>query len=156
MTRGLIATLCLFLIACGGASAEDHLTASQEAMAAGDYAKALVETETGLGLSPDDKTRWRLELAGLEAMARAGNEQTATKIEALASAEGTPVKCSHYVSTADQLKAASQGPQAITMLDAGLKRFPDCDDAKKAIEQSKATADDSEKSMLESLGYLGE
>jgi tetratricopeptide (TPR) repeat protein len=147
----------LLVTGCGGASASDHLKKAEEAMAAGDYAGAASEASQGLSSEPDEATRWRLELAALEAQARAG-DATAAKatLERLAGDASSRVQASHYVSTADQLKAAGQGKTAIEVLDLGLARFPGDAALTKAIEQAKAGGGADELEALRSLGYLGD
>ncbi len=155
--RSLALASLLSLTACSGASPDAQIQTAQDAIASGDYDKAVAAADEGLGMSPDAKARWRLEFAKLEALARKGDgKATLGAIEALAAAEGTTVKSSHYVSTADQLKGGGDAAGAIAVLDAGLKRWPDDADLTKAIEQSKASGGEDELEALKSLGYLGE
>ena len=149
--------LSIVLAACGGATADAHLATAQDSLASSDFAKAISESEAGLALGAEAATSWRLELVHLEAVARSGDATAASEaLERLASAEGSQVKSSHYVSTADQLKGGGAAAGAITLLDLGLKRFPNDGDLTKAIEQAKEAGGEDELEALKSLGYLGD
>jgi len=157
--RRLVFALALALVTgCGGASPEAKLATAEELLAAGTFDQAATAATEGLAANPADAAiRWRLELALLEAQARGGDEAAATAtLERLASLEGTRIKGTHYVSTADQLKAAGDAAGAVALLDKGLKRFPGDPDITQAIERTKASGGTDELEALKSLGYLGE
>ena len=119
--------LIALVVACGGATAEDHLKTAEDQLSSGAFDKAAAAAAEGLATNPTkETTKWRLEFAQLEALARGGDASAASvTLERLAGADGTKIKGSHYVSTADQLKGAGQSAAAIELLDKGLKRFPD-------------------------------
>lgn len=152
MLRALVFTL---LVACGGTSPEKQLESAQAALASGDWAAASTAVTQGLAAGAEGTTAWRLELVGLEAQARGkmGAEALAT-IERLAGADSAQVKAALYLQTATQLTEAGDGANAVAILDAGLKRFPEDEGLKKAIDQAKAGGDDASMQQLRSLGYI--
>ncbi|MBT3222264.1 MAG: hypothetical protein HN348_24595 [Proteobacteria bacterium] len=158
MNSRFLPLLIALLAACGGATAEDHLKKAEDQLSSGAFDKAAAAAADGLATNPGKETiKWRLEFAQLEAQARGGDATAASAtLERLAGADGTKIKGSHYVSTADQLKGAGQAAAAIELLDKGVKRFPDDADIAKAIDQAKSSGEADELEALKSLGYLGE
>jgi hypothetical protein len=154
-------SLCLALIGasagCGGLSAREALADAKTALADGRYDDALAAADAGLSLGADEVTAWGLELAKLEAFARAGRgDDTVAQLEALAQQRPEQVPADQYAASADQLRAAGAGEAAIQVLDGGLGRFPD--DAAllaqlDAVKQAAAPGSD-ELEMLRSLGYV--
>ena len=145
----------LLLVACSESPGES-LEAARQALAESQYADAVAAADAGLGADPDDLTRWGLELARLEALARDGRgEDTLAQIEKLALERPEQVPASQYFATSGQLRAAGEGPAAILVLDLGLKRFPEDATLLDLIEQAKAApaAGSDELEMLRSLGY---
>ena len=93
----------------------------------------------------------------LEALARSGRgDETLAQLEKLTAGWPDNMLADQYAVTADQLRAAGQGPAAIQVLDQGLKRFPKDEALLAQIEQAKkAPAPGSDElKMLESLGYI--
>ncbi len=154
--RTLVLVAALTLAACGGTSADQHLSNAEAALASSSWDDAVAAAAEGLatdGAAP--ATKWRLELARLEAQARGGDaDGTKGNIERLAGEYAAQVKGPLYVTTANQLSEAGQAEGAILVLDAGAKRFPDSADIKQAIEQIAAAGNEDENSMLRSLGYI--
>ncbi len=143
------------MIACGGDSPDKSLSAAQGSLASGAYAEAITAAEAGLSTSPEAAMRWRLEFVKLEALARSGDgAKAAATLEALAAEPSSQIKASHYVSTADQLRSAGDAAGAISLLDAGAKRYPSDATIAKAIEQAKASGGSDELEALRSLGYI--
>jgi len=147
----LVAVLC----ACEKPSKE-HLAEAREAVAAASFDQAIASAQSGLAGSPDDVTRWGLELVILEANARAGHgEETKRQLVELAAAHPERIAATDYSGTAQLLQAADQKPAAIELLDLGVKRFPDDAVLARMIEESVATGNDpAELEMLRSLGYI--
>lgn len=147
----------LVLGACGGETARDALDAARQALADSRYTDAIASADAGLSRSPDAKTGWGLELVKLEALARDGQgDATLAQIEKLAAARPESVPAGQYSATADQLRAAGQGPAAIRVLDHGLQRFPGDTTLTELIEAAKAAPEpgSEELEMLRSLGYV--
>jgi tetratricopeptide (TPR) repeat protein len=147
--------IAVFALGCGG-SAHDELTAARGALADADYEDALAAANSGLADDPDDTTQWGLELVKLEALARGGDGAgAAAQLNALAERHPNRVPVTQYSATAHQLRAAGRKPEAIEVLDAGVKRFPD-----EAMLVRLIGAEDSEGmesaelDMLRSLGYV--
>ena len=147
--------LALVLCACAK-GAREHLDEARQALASGEFAKAVAAAEAGLGGSRDEVTTWGLELVVLEAQARAGNAPEArAQLQKLAAAHPKRISATDYSSTAQLLQVAGQKPGAIEVLDLGVKRFPDDAVLAKMIENSLASGDDpAELEMLRSLGYI--
>ena len=156
MRRFCLLWIVLAVAACGAESARDSLSSAQQALAASRYADALAGAEAGLGRSPDDVTAWNLELVKLEALARDGRgDATVAQLEALAAAKPERMPATQYAATADQLRSAGQGADAIRALDLGLQRFPDDAALLGQIEAAKAAPAGSEElERLRSLGYV--
>jgi hypothetical protein len=155
MSRTAALALLALLVACG-AGPEDELEKARTHLAAGAYAEASAAAARGLAAGAEGATAWRLELAALEGEARGG--KTADVLGRLARlAEGplaAQVTGPLYVQTAGQLKEGGDPAGAISVLDAGAKRFPQDPDIARAIAQSKATGTAAEMEQLRSLGYV--
>jgi predicted Zn-dependent protease len=146
----------ILLLALGcGMSAEDHLEAAQKNLDGGQFDPAIDEASEGLKSSPDDKTAWGLELVILEADARSGKApETKAKLEELEKAHPDRLNPSLYSGSAQQLKDAGKSTEAIEVLDAGHKRFPDDPTINRAIEDAKQQTDPAAIEKLKSLGYI--
>jgi predicted Zn-dependent protease len=153
-----IACLLLMVLAglgCGG-SAHDELALARQALADADYSEALDAADSGLAESPDEVTGWGLELVKLEALARSGDgAAAAAQLNALAERHPDRVPVTQYSATAHQLRAAGRKPEAIQVLDAGVKRFPDDAMLVRLIgAEDSAGMESAELDMLRSLGYV--
>lgn len=151
---------CLLLMALAGLgcgrSALDELAIARQALADADYAEALAASDSGLAEAPDEKTAWGLELVKLEALARGGHGAAAgVQLNALATRYPDRVPVTQYSATAHQLRSAGQKPEAIAVLDAGVKRFPDESMLIRLIgAEDSARMESAELDMLRSLGYV--
>jgi len=146
----------LLLVACGQ-TPRDSLAAGRQALADSNYDEALAAADAGLAGEPDPVTAWGLELVKLEALARGGHgDETVAQLEVLATDRPEQMPAAQYAASADQLKAAGQGPAAILVLDLGLKRFPEDATLLALIEEAKQApaAGSEELDMLRSLGYV--
>ena len=155
--RALCAALAAALVACGGPSARDALADAKSALAASRYDEAIASADAGLAAGADEVTAWGLELAKLEAFARAGRgDATVAQLETLAKQRPEQVPADQYAATADQLRAAGAGEAAVQALDAGLQRFPEDADLLAQLEEVKQAAapGSDELEMLRSLGYV--
>jgi hypothetical protein len=154
MSRMPFLALGLTLAACG-ASPEEQLEKARGHLAQGAYAEAAAAATEGLAAGAEGSTAWRLELAALEGEARGGRTaDVLLRLGRLAEAWSAQVTGSLYVQTAGQVKEAGDAAGAISVLDAGAKRFPEDPDIAQAIAQSKATATAEEIERLRSLGYV--
>ena len=146
----------LVLAACGQ-SGREALEQARKALAETHYPEAISAADAGLARKPDAITSWGLEVVKLEALARSGRgDETLAQLEKLTAGWPDNMLADQFAATADQLRAAGQGPAAIQVLDQGLKRFPKDDALLAQIEQAKkAPAPGSDElKMLESLGYI--
>jgi tetratricopeptide (TPR) repeat protein len=147
---------CILLLALAcGKSASDHLEAARDDLDKGQYEPAIEDAEHGLQADPDDKTAWGLELVILEANARAGKvAETTGKLYELEVRHPDRLIPSLYSGSAQQLKDAGKTAEAIEVLDAGHKRFPDDPTIAKALEDAKKSDDPAALERLKSLGYI--
>jgi hypothetical protein len=153
--RNLIVVALFSLLAGCGASPEQQLEKAREQLASGAFAEAGAAAAEGLAAGAEGATAWRLELVALEAEARAKNTEAAlARLERLAGAWAKQVGGSLYVQTAGQLRDAGDAAGAISVLDAGAKRFPEDGDVAKAITQAKAAGTAAELEQLRTLGYI--
>ena len=144
----------LLLIGCGGGP-EERLEKARALLASGDYAAAAAAASEGLAAGAEGPVAWRLELVALEGEARAGETAAVlARLERIAGAWSSQVDAALYIQSAGQLKQAGDAAGAISLLDAGAKRFPEDAGIAQAIAQSKATGTAAEIERLRSLGYV--
>ena len=156
MRRFCMLVIALALAACAQ-TARESLDEARLALAESRYADAIATADAGLASDADEVTAWGLELVKLEALARDGRgDDTLAQLEKLAGMRPEQMPAAQYSATADQLRAAGQGPAAIQALDAGLKRFPEDQTLLALIEEAKAAPapGSDELEMLRSLGYV--
>jgi hypothetical protein len=146
--------LFLILTACGGGP-EAQLEKARESLGKGAYDEAVAAASAGIAEGAAGAVAWRLELTGLEAEARGAKAPAVVaRLERLAASKPDQVPASLFVQTAGQVKEAGDAIGAISVLDAGAKRFPADADLAKAIEQAKSGGSAAELDHLRSLGYL--
>jgi predicted Zn-dependent protease len=158
--RRLAPAACALLLAvaasaCGG-SAQDRLREARDALADGAWDDALAAADAGLPAATDPRTAWGLGLVKLEAHARAGHgDEAIAQLDALVALHPEAVPATQYGATADQLKAAGNGPAAIQVLDLGNQRHPGDPLIARLLDASQsAGARPDELEMLRSLGYV--
>jgi hypothetical protein len=153
----VIASLCSCEI-----SRQDHLIEARNALADAAYDEALAAAEAGLNAAAagsqealDDATSWGLQLAKLEAHARAGHgEEAKEQLAELARLHPNRVVASEYFATAQQLREAGAGTSAIEVLDMGAILFPYEPVIGRMIEEASTAGDPAELELLRSLGYV--
>ncbi len=156
----MIRTLAFALFtACASGPDVEKLQADVDAAAAAkDYAGAIQKADAALALpevSADAAKAWRFESAKLHAQAAAGNgADVKAALERLAGSNPKQVTASTYLTLADKLRAAGDGPGYADLLDAGLKRFPAETAFQTKIDEMKSSADPAEIERLKALGYL--
>lgn len=154
MSRPFFLALVLALVCCG-AGPEAQLEKARASLEQGDWSAAAAAAQQGLAAGADGPVAWRLEIAALEGEARGGKTaEVLARLERLAGAHSAQVTGPLYVQTAGQVKEAGDAAGAISVLDAGAKRFPQDPDIARAISQSKAKATPEEIERLRSLGYV--
>ncbi|MDJ0846942.1 MAG: hypothetical protein QNK04_01035 [Myxococcota bacterium] len=143
---------------CGcGSSAGDHLAEAREELATASWSAAIEAADAGLESDPDDVTRWGLELVKLEALARAGEGARAKlQLERITRLHPDHVPPTQFSATADQLRTAGAGPEAIEVLDMGLARHPGDRTLERMIGGASSSGESSpeELEMLRKLGYI--
>jgi len=156
----VLGSLAVIAILCGcEMSRQDHLIEARAALADAAYDDAVAAAEAGLRAAaqdvPDDATSWGLELAKLEAHARAGHgEEAKAQLARLAELHPNRVEASEYFATAHQLRGAGAGTAAIEVLDRGAILFPYEPVIGRMIEESGESGDPAELELLRSLGYV--
>ncbi len=159
----LLGSLAVMASLCGcEISRQDHLIEARAALADAAYDEALAAAEAGLRAAAaesqealDDVTSWGLELAKLEAHARAGHgEEAKEQLADLARLHPNRVVASEYFATAQQLRGAGAGTAAIEVLDMGAILFPYEPVIGRMIEESGEGGDPAELELLRSLGYV--
>jgi hypothetical protein len=143
-------------------SRQDHLIEARAALADAAYDDAVAAANAGLRATAggaqdglDDATSWGLELAKLEAHARAGHgEEAKAQLARLAELHPNRVEASEYFATAHQLRGAGAGTAAIEVLDRGAILFPYEPVIGRMIEVSGESGDPAELELLRSLGYV--
>ena len=159
----VLGSLAVIASLCGcEMSRQDHLIEAHAALADAAYEDAVVAAEAGLRAAAagpqealDDATSWGLELAKLEAHARAGNgEEAKEQLTELVRLHPNRVVASEYFATAQQLREAGAGTAAIEVLDMGAILFPYEPVIGRMIEEAGAGGDPAELELLRSLGYV--
>ena len=166
----VLGSLAVIAALCGcEMSRQDHLIEARAALADAAYDDAVAAAEAGLQVAAassqqtddgaqdalDDATSWGLELAKLEAYARAGHgEEAKAQLARLASLHPNRVEASEYFATAHQLRGAGAGTAAIEVLDMGAILFPYEPVIGRMIEESSEGGDPAELELLRSLGYV--
>ncbi len=154
MPRAAVLALLFTLISCSG-SPEDQLEKARGQLAGGDYAGAAATAGQGLAAGAEGSTAWRLELVALEGEARDGSAADAlARLDRLAERWSDQVTGALYVQTAGQVKEAGGASDAISVLDAGARRFPEDEDIARTITQLQQSGSDEELERLRSLGYV--
>jgi len=159
----LLGSLAVIASLCGcEISRQDHLIEARAALADAAYDEALAAAESGLRAAAagsqealDDATSWGLELAKLEAHARAGHgEEAEEQRTGLARLHPSRVVASEYFATAQQLREAGAGTAAIEVLDMGAILFPYEPVIGRMIEEASTGGVPAELELLRSLGYV--
>jgi hypothetical protein len=159
----LLGSLVVIASLCGcEISRQEHLVEARAALADAAYDEALVAAESGLSVAAavsqeelEDAISWGLELAKLEAHARAGHgEEAKEQLTELARLHPSRVVASEYFATAQQLRQAGAGTEAIEVLDMGAILFPYEPVIGRMIEEASTGGDPAELELLRSLGYV--
>lgn len=159
----LLGSLAVIASLCGcEMSRQDHLMEARAALADAAYDDAIAAAEAGLRAAAagpqealDDATSWGLELAKLEAHARAGHgEEAKQQLTELVNLHPSRVAASEYFATAHQLSGAGEGTAAIEVLDMGAILFPYEPVIGRMIEEAGESGDPAELELLRSLGYV--
>ena len=159
----LLGSLAVIASLCGcEMSRQEHLIEARAALAEAAYGEAAAAAEAGLRAAADgspgaldDAISWGLELAKLEAHARAGHgEEAKEQLTELARVHPNRVMASEYFATAQQLREAGAGTAAIEVLDMGAVLFPFEPVIGRMIEEASVAGDPAELELLRSLGYV--
>ena len=155
--------LALLVTACGGAATLDEkIDALQASYDGGSYEQVVADAPALATEAGDDAAKaWKVEKLHLLALGRLGRgADAAGTLERLDGAFPGKVKANLYGQVGGFVVDAGNALEAIDVLDAGAKKYPEMADAvfKPYIEQCKemaTSAGDSEAlAKLKSLGYL--
>ena len=164
-TRALLLTLPLLFAACGAeAPTPESLTdAGIQALNSGKYEAARAEFDRALALIAGDATHPRFKastLGAIEAEVHLNPEKAEREFQRLRKMHPGQVRDRDYSQVATLLASVRAYPEAIRVLDLGVKSHPDSElirthlaSIKKEMEESGNMAGLAE---LEGLGYLGE
>lgn len=154
-----LAFAAAFAVGCSsGPDVEALQKGVDDAVAAKDYAGAVAKADEALkaeAVAKDPAKAWRFESAKVNAQAAGGKgADVKAALERLAGPYPKQVTSSLYLSLADKLRAAGDGPGYADLLDAGKKKFPEEAAFGAKIEELKTSADPAEIERLKALGYL--
>ena len=156
----LLACLPLTLAACGGGDPAEHTDQGYAALNSGDAETALDHFAAALGaLGPTDPGYERARMGEIEAKIRLRPDAAAQSFLAYATEQPSQVDAGDYHKVGVQLSERSALSDAVVVLDAGLKRFPDDPKLAEAMEKTTAAAqkagDSGALDKLRGLGYVG-
>lgn len=152
--------LCLAAAACGGGPDAAKLTDEGYAsLGKSDWKNARADFDAALAqLKTTDAGYLRAKLGSIEALVQLEPAKAKDEFLALASSMSAQVKSSDFISVASKLTSKGAFPQAIDVLAAGLKAFPEDQkvrDVGNAIKLAAEKAADPEAvKALKSMGYL--
>ena len=160
----LLLTASLALTACGAPPLDDAVAALQASFDGGSYAEVLEGAPAVLercGAEEGGEAKaWKVEKLRVLALGKLGRGTEAAKdLTRLKAAYAGKVKAELYAQVGGYVTEAGEYTEAIAVLDAGVKAFPD----KKAAltpqisdlsAKASAAGDDSAIAALKALGYL--
>jgi hypothetical protein len=157
-TAGLTLAAALAFACASGPDVEALQKGVDDAVAAKDYPGAVAKADEALkqeAIAKDPAKAWRFESAKVNAQAAGGKgADVKAALERLAGPYPKQITSSLYLSLADKLRAAGDGPGYADLLDAGKKKFPEEAAFGTKLEELKTSADPAEIERLKALGYL--
>ena len=156
--------IALLAIACGAPSVDDAIADLQASYDAGSH-EAVLADAPGLvdrcqNEGAGEAKAWKVEKLRLLSLGKLGRgEDAATELERLDGAFAGKVKPQLYGQVGGFVTDAGNFVEAITVLDAGAKKYPDKSDVFLPIidnckERATAAGDNAALDALRSLGYL--
>ncbi len=160
----LVLGVCLLAAACGAPSLDDALTGLQTSYDAGSFEQVLQEApgllERCKSENAGDAKAWKVEKLRLLALGKLGRgDEAAEELARLDGAYSGKVKAELYAQVGGYVMDSGEYTQAVTVLDAGAKKYASKKDVFMPIIQtcSKLASDagDNEATAkLKALGYL--
>ena len=150
----------LTLVACGGGAPTDPAGLTDSGYGkydAQDYEGAQADFQAALDAGAEGASLKDATLGLVRAMAHTNTKQAADIFTAFAAANADAVAAKDYSTIGGELMSAGGTLDAITVVDAGIKRFADDAGLEQVMEKIKelAAAGDAEAaSALSGLGYL--
>jgi hypothetical protein len=152
------------LIGCGEQTLDQAIDGLETSFNAQDYPAVVAAAEPllqrGQAEGAEPGRLWRIEKLRVQAVARQGQGEQATQhLERLAGAYASQVNAKLYAQIGTFVEGAGNDLEAISVYDAGAKRFPDAaslfrPQIEALKERATATGDSESLARLKSLGYL--
>ncbi len=158
--RTLLLLLPLLAPACGPADPRALTDAGASALASGDSPKARDCFEQALAeLKPGDPEYVRASLGLFQALVRGEPVQARDKFLAFAKAQAASVNEGHYGAMVGEFLRRDRTAEAIDVMDAGVKAFPNSEVMlaiqKRVEEQARTAKDPAALQKMKGLGYIG-
>ena len=161
--RTLILLLCalFFFPACGPSDPRALTDAGASALASGDSGKALANFEEALAsLKPGDAEYVRASMGRFQALVRSEPERARDEFLAFAKVQAASLSESHYGILVGEFLRRERTSEAIDVMDAGVKAFPNSQAMvairKKVEEQARSSKDPASMQKMKGLGYVGD
>tara|TARA_R110002126_G_scaffold60156_3_gene156897 strand:+ start:7792 stop:8289 length:498 start_codon:yes stop_codon:yes gene_type:complete len=158
----LLASLALPLTfaACGGSAPSDPLDAGAAALQDGDHAAALTSFIAAMDGAEKGTEDWKVAAVGrYQAMAHTSPKAASTEFIAVAGDEASGLGEKDYSKVLGELYNSKAYVDALSVADAGKKRWPDSEKMtiyiEKLKEKAKESGDAALGNALEGMGYLG-
>jgi hypothetical protein len=155
-----IGCLALVLLGCG-ASSKELTDKGAAALGSGDARSALESFDGALKqMSPSDPDYLRASMGRCQALARLDPNRAKEDFLALARSQPGKLREQDYAQIADELVKTRAASDAIDVMDAGVKAFPESPQMQvlkqRVVEASKKSKDPAALGKLKGLGYTGD
>lgn len=158
----ILLLVALFLVpACAPSDPRALTDAGASALASGDSAKALASFEEALAaMEPGDAEYVRASMGRFQALVRNEPERARDEFLAFAKVQAAALSESHYGILVGEFLRRGRTNEAIDVMDAGVKAFPNSEAMlairKRVEEQARASKDPASMQKLKGLGYVGD
>jgi len=161
MRPAFLAPVLLLALACGPSDPRTLTDAGASALASGDSTKALASFEEALaGLKPTDAEYVRASMGRFQALVRSEPERARDEFLAFAKVQAASLAESHYGILVGEFLRRGRTVEAIDVMDAGVKAFPNSEAMlairKRVEEQARSSKDPASMQKLKGLGYVGD
>jgi tetratricopeptide (TPR) repeat protein len=161
MRTALLFAMLFLALACGHSDPRALTDAGASALASGDSAKALASFEEALtSLKPGDAEYVRASLGRFQALVRSEPERARDEFLAFAKVQAASLAESHYGILVNEFLRRGRTVEAIDVMDAGVKAFPNSEAMlairKRVEEQARSSKDPASMQKLKGLGYVGD
>lgn len=158
--HALILPLFLVLAACGPSDPRALTNEAKATLAAGDAAKAEQQFREALGgLKPGDPDFARASIGRIQALARLDAARAKDEFLAYSQANKSSIAEEDYSLVVSELLRRENTLEAIEVMDAGIKAFPESPRMaavkKEVAEAAQKAKDPAAMQKLKGLGYIG-